>query len=112
MNLRFGEYPLFDFFPIGVHPLDWGKTLSPTLGIALRPGKIQGRTSSFACYPAHVQEKLVDLRPGLTGPGFLVFRDEEAVLERVRRMGKDPVTCYAESALLHPQASHADDGEP
>jgi hypothetical protein len=54
----------------------------------------------------------VDLRPGLTGPGFLVFRDEEAVLERVRRMGKDPVTCYAESALLHPQASHADDGEP
>ncbi len=34
---------------------------------------------SFAYYPEHVQEKIINLKPGLTGIGSIVFRDEEAI---------------------------------
>lgn len=36
----------------------------------------------FAYYPPEVQEKIVRVRPGLTGIGSVVFRDEEALLAK------------------------------
>jgi len=36
----------------------------------------------FDCYPPEAQEKVVQARPGLTGLGSVVFRDEEAWLAR------------------------------
>ena len=34
----------------------------------------------FDIYPAHVRRELIRVRPGLTGIGSIVFRDEEAIL--------------------------------
>lgn len=36
----------------------------------------------FACYTVDVQDKVVQVRPGLTGVGSVVFRDEEVLLAR------------------------------
>lgn len=36
---------------------------------------------SFAYYPPRVQGRIVENRPGLTGIGSIVFRDEEAITE-------------------------------
>lgn len=35
---------------------------------------------TFYPYPDHVQERIYDVRPGLTGIGSIVFRDEERLL--------------------------------
>jgi lipopolysaccharide/colanic/teichoic acid biosynthesis glycosyltransferase len=48
---------------------------------------------SFAYYPEHVQERIVALKPGLTGLGSIVFRDEEAITER---SDKPPEAVYRE----------------
>lgn len=40
---------------------------------------------SFSYYPDHVQRRIVENRPGLTGIGSIVFRDEEAITEASRR---------------------------
>jgi lipopolysaccharide/colanic/teichoic acid biosynthesis glycosyltransferase len=48
---------------------------------------------SFAYYPPHVQQRIVNGKPGLTGVGSIVFRDEEAI---VARAGKPPERVYAE----------------
>jgi lipopolysaccharide/colanic/teichoic acid biosynthesis glycosyltransferase len=40
---------------------------------------------SFSYYPSHVQRRIVKSRPGLTGIGSIVFRDEEAITERLDR---------------------------
>jgi len=48
---------------------------------------------SFAYYPPHVQEKIVNLKPGLTGIGSIVFRDEEAITEAA---DKPPERVYQE----------------
>lgn len=45
----------------------------------------------FSCYPPEVQSKITRVRPGLTGIGSVVFRDEEAVLARSRL---PPVEAY------------------
>lgn len=37
----------------------------------------------FACYPPEVQSRVLRVRPGLTGVGSVVFRDEEAVLAKI-----------------------------
>ncbi len=47
--------------------------------------------ASFAYYPEHVQERIIDLKPGLTGLGSIVFRDEEAI---VARSDKPPQQVY------------------
>jgi lipopolysaccharide/colanic/teichoic acid biosynthesis glycosyltransferase len=36
----------------------------------------------FALYPEHVRKRIIDLRPGLTGLGSVVFRDEEVMAGR------------------------------
>lgn len=48
---------------------------------------------SFAYYPKHIQRQIVQIKPGLTGIGSLVFRDEEAITDRSR---KPPETVYRE----------------
>ncbi len=48
---------------------------------------------SFEYYPAHVQEKIIALKPGLTGIGSIVFRDEEAI---TARSAKPPERVYLE----------------
>jgi lipopolysaccharide/colanic/teichoic acid biosynthesis glycosyltransferase len=47
----------------------------------------------FAFYPQHVRERIVRAKPGLTGLGSIVFRDEEAL---VARSQKDPFDLYRE----------------
>jgi lipopolysaccharide/colanic/teichoic acid biosynthesis glycosyltransferase len=36
---------------------------------------------SFAMYPDHVQRRIVNMKPGLTGVGSIIFRDEESIVE-------------------------------
>jgi len=48
---------------------------------------------SFALYPKELQPLVYRCKPGLSGLGSLVFRDEEEVL---RSSGKDRITCYRE----------------
>jgi lipopolysaccharide/colanic/teichoic acid biosynthesis glycosyltransferase len=49
--------------------------------------------ASFAYYPDHVQRRIVKMKPGLTGIGSIVFRDEEAITER---SNKPPEAVYRE----------------
>jgi lipopolysaccharide/colanic/teichoic acid biosynthesis glycosyltransferase len=47
----------------------------------------------FAFYPGHVRERIVQLKPGVTGLGSIMFRDEEAILAR---SAKSPFDVYRE----------------
>jgi lipopolysaccharide/colanic/teichoic acid biosynthesis glycosyltransferase len=38
----------------------------------------------FEVYPAHIKAQLVTVRPGLSGIGSIVFRDEEEILDRAK----------------------------
>jgi len=53
----------------------------------------------FADYPQWVQEKIVNVKPGLTGIGSLVFRDEEAIIARAQEEGRDLRQCYREDIM-------------
>jgi lipopolysaccharide/colanic/teichoic acid biosynthesis glycosyltransferase len=46
---------------------------------------------NFALYPDHVRDGVVTLKPGLTGIGSIVFRDEETI---IANSGKDHLECY------------------
>ena len=35
---------------------------------------------TFAAYPEHIQQRVYDCKPGLTGIGSIVFRDEEGII--------------------------------
>lgn len=48
---------------------------------------------SFEYYPQHIQENIIKMKPGLTGVGSIVFRDEEAIVER---SSKTPQEVYLE----------------
>ena len=48
---------------------------------------------SFDYYPPHIQQRIVRLKPGLTGIGSIVFRDEEAITARA---SKPPERVYRE----------------
>jgi lipopolysaccharide/colanic/teichoic acid biosynthesis glycosyltransferase len=47
---------------------------------------------SFQLYPADVQAKIYDSRPGMTGIGSLIFRDEEKIVSDA----EDPKAMYAQ----------------
>ena len=51
---------------------------------------------SFEQYPPHVQEVIYNVKPGLTGIGSLVFRDEEELITKVRDEGGDTWAFYKE----------------
>jgi lipopolysaccharide/colanic/teichoic acid biosynthesis glycosyltransferase len=47
----------------------------------------------FDIYPAQVRRELIQVRPGLSGIGSIIFHDESSL---VSRCGKDYNRCYAE----------------
>ncbi|WP_116127822.1 sugar transferase [Lewinella sp. IMCC34183] len=49
---------------------------------------------SFEQYPTGVQEVIYNVRPGITGIGSIVFRDEERLITRVRDRGDDTWEYY------------------
>ena len=53
----------------------------------------------FHDYPPDIQKNIVKVRPGLTGIGSVVFRDEEAIVTEGARQGKDLLACYREDIL-------------
>ncbi|HAN98538.1 MAG TPA: lipid carrier--UDP-N-acetylgalactosaminyltransferase [Planctomycetaceae bacterium] len=50
--------------------------------------------AGFADYSSEVQQRIVLNRPGITGIGSLVFRDEESIVTRARDAGEDPREFY------------------
>lgn len=49
---------------------------------------------NFAMYSEKVQETIANVKPGLSGIGSIVFRDEESVIASSE---KDTITCYKEN---------------
>lgn len=52
---------------------------------------------SFAAYPDEVKNSIYQVPPGLTGIGSIIFRDEEALITRVKNQGGDTWNFYQES---------------
>lgn len=50
---------------------------------------------SFEAYPKEVQEVVYNVKPGLTGIGSIIFRDEEELITQVKNKGEDPWEFYA-----------------
>lgn len=50
--------------------------------------------SSIAKYSPDVKEKLYQNRPGITGIGSLLFRDEEKLVTAYKNQGEDPLDYY------------------
>ncbi|MFN3190756.1 MAG: sugar transferase [Aureliella sp.] len=55
--------------------------------------------SGFSMYPTEVQQVLLTIKPGLTGIGSLIFRDEEAIIARAEEEGRDLRACYREDIM-------------
>ena len=51
---------------------------------------------SFDQYPEDVQKVIYNVKPGLTGIGSLIFRDEEELITKVRDKGGDTWAFYRE----------------
>ncbi|NJC26134.1 sugar transferase [Neolewinella antarctica] len=56
---------------------------------------------SFEQYPADVQKVIYNVKPGLTGVGSIVFRDEEELITRERDAGRDTWVYYREVIYPH-----------
>ena len=48
---------------------------------------------NFNAYPREIQREIEDVKPGLTGIGSIVFRDEQSIIARSHKPAKD---CYRE----------------
>ena len=44
---------------------------------------------SFEAYPDHIQKVIYNMKPGLTGIGSIIFRDEEELITVVKNNGGD-----------------------
>ncbi len=66
-------------------PQFWDVFIGKLSLVGWRPLMPQG----FATYPEHVQREIIRVKPGLTGIGSLVFRDEEAVISKAQEQGRD-----------------------
>lgn len=51
---------------------------------------------SFMAYPEEVRNVIYNVKPGLTGIGSIVFRDEESMITKVKSGGGDAWTFYKE----------------
>ncbi|GGW22082.1 hypothetical protein GCM10007383_01440 [Arenibacter certesii] len=49
---------------------------------------------SFDAYPPEIQEVIYNVKPGLTGIGSIIFRDEESLITTVKEKGEDPWEFY------------------
>lgn len=56
---------------------------------------------SFEKYTPEVQNIIYKNRPGITGLGSLVFRDEELLVTKYKELGKDPVAYYRTYIFPH-----------
>ena len=56
---------------------------------------------SFDQYPARVQEVIYNVKPGITGIGSIVFRDEEQLITDVRNRGQDTWAYYRDVIYPH-----------
>lgn len=56
---------------------------------------------SFDAYPLHVQEVIYNVKPGLTGIGSIVFRDEEELITEVKNKGDDTWDFYKNVIYPH-----------
>ena len=54
------------------------------------------KKQSFDYYPEDVQEVIYNVKPGITGIGSVVFRDEEELITKAKERGKDPKKFYRE----------------
>ena len=54
---------------------------------------------SFAMYEPHLQEGISQVKPGITGLGAIVFRDEEAIISEAAEQGKDLRQVYTEDIM-------------
>jgi lipopolysaccharide/colanic/teichoic acid biosynthesis glycosyltransferase len=52
---------------------------------------------SFMAYPPEVREVIYNVKPGLTGIGSIVFRDEESMITEVRDKGGDVWAFYKDT---------------
>ncbi len=50
---------------------------------------------SFNAYPKSVQEVIYNVKPGLTGIGSIVFRDEEVLISAIKEKGLDTWDFYS-----------------
>lgn len=55
--------------------------------------------AGFAEYSPEIQQEIVKVKPGLTGIGSLVFRDEETIITRAAAEGRDLRGCYREDIM-------------
>jgi len=76
-------------------PQFWDVFVGKLSLVGWRPLMPQG----FADYPQAVQEKIVHVKPGLTGIGSIVFRDEESIITEAQAMGRDLRSCYREDIM-------------
>jgi len=51
---------------------------------------------SFDAYPDSIKKIIFNIRPGLTGIGSIIYRDEEELLYKIKNSGKDTWTFYKE----------------
>jgi lipopolysaccharide/colanic/teichoic acid biosynthesis glycosyltransferase len=56
---------------------------------------------SFDAYPDHVKEVIYNVKPGLTGIGSIVFRDEEELITKVKDAGGDTWDFYKNTIYPH-----------
>lgn len=56
---------------------------------------------SFDAYPQHVKEVIYNVKPGLTGIGSIVFRDEEDLITKVKEEGGDTWDFYKNTIYPH-----------
>ena len=56
---------------------------------------------SFEAYPNNVKKVIYDVKPGLTGVGSIIFRDEEELITGVRNKGGDIHDFYINKIYPH-----------
>ena len=56
---------------------------------------------SFEAYPDHVKKVIYNVKPGLTGVGSIIFRDEEELITGVRNKGGDIHDFYVNKIYPH-----------
>ena len=49
---------------------------------------------SFESYPEKIQKVIYNVKPGLTGIGSIIFRDEEELITNIKLSGGDPLEFY------------------
>lgn len=54
--------------------------------------------ATFDAYPDHIQKKIYDITPGLTGTGSIAYRDEEEIISN---SDLPPAQCYREIIAPH-----------